>query len=361
MTMSWNRCLIVWALAAATEVPAAVDPGQAVTPTQVADGIVAFIAPESNSMLVNGNSVAIIGDDGVLVVDSGHFPSLTRRVIAEIRQRTEKPVRFVVNTHWHPDHVTGNAEYRRAFPGVTIVSTEYTRAQMAMRLAKYLGSKEEAEGYSTIYRGALRSGKNAAGQPLKPVERHFMEQEVVNGEILARERLWETPLTLPDATFNSSVSVYLGKREVRILWLGRGNTGGDAIIYVPDSRVVMTGDLVVSPTPYAYGSYLTEWRQTLHRLMDLDATAIVPGHGPVQRDWAYIKRLDALLGAVLAQVAQGESQGRSLADIRKTLDVEEFRRQFCGDDQERSLAFKIGFVEPATERAYQESKLADEE
>jgi glyoxylase-like metal-dependent hydrolase (beta-lactamase superfamily II) len=155
--------------------------------------------------------------------------------------------------------------------------------------------------------------------------------------------------------------VYLGKREVRILWLGRGNTGGDAIIYVPDSRVVMTGDLVVSPTPYAYGSYLTEWRQTLHRLMDLDATAIVPGHGPVQRDWAYIKRLDALLGAVLAQVAQGESQGRSLADIRKTLDVEEFRRQFCGDDQERSLAFKIGFVEPATERAYQESKLADEE
>src|ERR1041385_6300288 len=82
---------------------------------KVADGIWAFVAPETKSGLVSGNSIAIIGDDGVLVVDSGQIPSLTRRMIAEIRQKTDKPVRSLVNTHWHWDHNFGNFVYREEF------------------------------------------------------------------------------------------------------------------------------------------------------------------------------------------------------------------------------------------------------
>ena len=81
---------------------------------KVAGGIYAFISAESNNAIVSGNSVAVIGDDGVLAVDSGNFPSETRRIIAEIRQLTNLPVRYLVHTHWHRDHTDGDSEYRAA-------------------------------------------------------------------------------------------------------------------------------------------------------------------------------------------------------------------------------------------------------
>ncbi|MBW8768240.1 MAG: MBL fold metallo-hydrolase, partial [Gemmatimonadetes bacterium] len=94
---------------------------------RIADGVYAFITPEERSSFQAGNSIAIVGDDGVLVFDTGNIPSMTKRQIGEIRRITDKPVRYVVNSHWHPDHTLGNAEYRAAFPGVTIIGTSATR------------------------------------------------------------------------------------------------------------------------------------------------------------------------------------------------------------------------------------------
>src|SRR5499427_7046644 len=94
---------------------------------KLADGIYAFIAPESKTPFVSGNSLAVVGSDGVLVVDSTNVPSLARRMIGDIRKLTDKPVRVLVNTHWHPDHLMGNAAYQEAFPGVNIVSTRAMR------------------------------------------------------------------------------------------------------------------------------------------------------------------------------------------------------------------------------------------
>jgi len=85
---------------------------------KLADGIYAFISPQATGAFVSGNSVLIVGSDGALVVDSGHVPSLTRRMITDITRPTNKPVRSLVCTHWHPDHVSGNALYREQWPGV---------------------------------------------------------------------------------------------------------------------------------------------------------------------------------------------------------------------------------------------------
>ena len=90
---------------------------------RVADGVYAFITPEERTGFQSGNSIAIIGDDGVLVFDTGNIPGPLAAQIAEIRKLTDKPVRYVVNSHWHPDHNLGNSEYRAAFPGVTIIGT----------------------------------------------------------------------------------------------------------------------------------------------------------------------------------------------------------------------------------------------
>src|SRR5436853_580267 len=80
------------------------------TTARIAEGVYAFLAPDSKTPLVSGNSVAVIGRDAVLVVDTGHVPAVTRKMIAEIRRLTPAPVRYVVNTHWHFDHVAGNGE-----------------------------------------------------------------------------------------------------------------------------------------------------------------------------------------------------------------------------------------------------------
>src|ERR1051326_697332 len=136
---------------------------------KVADGIWAFIAPESKSQLVSGNSVAIIGDDGVLVVDTGMIPSLTPRMIADIRQKTDKPVRWVVNTHWHWDHNLGNFIYRDEFPNVTIISTAFTRASMVQFSEKMLDMyRQHGTAYGEKVHKMLTERKNGDGTAMTP-------------------------------------------------------------------------------------------------------------------------------------------------------------------------------------------------
>jgi glyoxylase-like metal-dependent hydrolase (beta-lactamase superfamily II) len=270
-------------------------------------GIYAFIAPESNGAMVTGNSLVVIGDDGVLVVDSGHFPSLTARQIAQIQQWTDKPVRFLVNTHWHPDHNAGNGLYKKAYPGIQIVSTPATRSGMETVLPK----KEVSEGVIQQFEGTVQTGTLPNGKPLEGDDRKYYEK--VAAELTAfRPELKAADHALPTTTFKDAMTVYLGKREVQILFLGRGNTGGDALVYVPDSRLLATGDLLVYPVPYPFGSFIGEWIEVLKKIEAMDAAIIVPGHGPVMRDKNYLDLNIKLLQATKEQTDTAVKQGLSL-------------------------------------------------
>jgi cyclase len=326
---------------------------------KVGEGVYAFVSPEPTTPLVNGNSVAVIGDDGVLVVDPGQFPSVARRVIAEIRTLTDKPVRFVVNTHWHPDHWVANGEYRQAFPGVTIISTEYTRTMMATAAQSFVDPAKLESGLKEL-KEALDASSKPGGRAIPPERKQFLTDELTDYRDFLGE-LRQMKAAPPNLTFDQSLAVHLGTREVKLMWLGRGNTGGDAVIYVPDARVVMTGDLVVAPTPYAIGSFLGEWIVTLGKLMELDAATIVPGHGPVMHDWTYVKTERSLLELVLAKARKAVGDGLSLEDARKQVDLEMYRQQLCGDNPRRDIAFREFFSKPAVERAYDEAKLYSEE
>ena len=125
---------------------------------KLADGIYAFIAPEAGSAFVSGNSVLIVGADAALVVDSGHIPSLTKRMIADFTRLTDKPVRFLVNTHWHPDHVSGNSLYRDRWLGIAIVSTPGTQFELTRPDPLY-DDLTEMNKYMPQLEQALASGK----------------------------------------------------------------------------------------------------------------------------------------------------------------------------------------------------------
>lgn len=327
----------------------------------IADGVVAFIASESNNGIVSGNCIAVIGDDGVLVVDSTSFPSHARKIIDQIKKLTNQPVRFLVHTHWHPDHLMGDGEFQSAFPGAVFVSTKETRKAIAELAPKYIqGNAAQGETYAAMMRKQINDGKDSTGKVLTDADKKFLAEYASSIDFAVPEyKQYKT--VLPNAVFDEAMTVHLGKREVRILFLGRGNTAGDAVIYVPDAKVVMTGDLLVAPTPYSYGSFITEWVRTLAKVKSLGANTIVPGHGPVQRDYSYLDLVSSALQSAVSQVQAAVAKHLSLEDTRKQVDLSSFQQKFCDNDHGREAAFRVGFVDQVIERAYQETKFLNED
>ena len=351
--------LYIWAAAGllAAGAARAEFPGERMYQTvEVGPGVFAFIAPETNGPIPSGNVVAVVGDDGVLVVDSGRFPTLARRMAEEIRRRTDKPVRYLVHTHWHLDHVAADAVFRDAFPGVTFVATTFTRRKMAEKQIPYLRDLEKTDaGYVQYLQERVASGKRRDGSPMPEELRRYLEGQIGDVRLEAAE-LAGAEIVLPALTFEKELRIHLGRREVRVAFLGAGNTAGDAVVIVPDARVVAAGDLLVAPVPYGYGCHPAEWIRTLDALSAVDAAAIVPGHGPVQRDWSYAKKIVALLQEIERQVTEQVRRGATLEQTQEAVDLSAQRKIFAGDRFDRGAAFDDYFVRSAVDRAYQEAK-----
>lgn len=348
-------CLAFFAAAASFAQPAG-DVTSSYETVKVADGIWAFIAPEAKSALVSGNSIAIIGDDGVLVVDTGMIPSLTRRMIAEIRQKTDKPVRYVVNTHWHWDHNLGNFVYRDEFPNVAIISTAFTRASMVEFSQKMLDLyRQRGTAMGEKLHKMLAERKNGDGSAMTP-------EQVEANEALSHDidhgmpEIQKGRIELPNQTFTDSLTLFLGKREVDIRFLGRANTAGDAVVYVPDAKVLMTGDLLVAPIPFGTGSYVSEWIAVMTKLDAFDAAVIVPGHGPAEHDRGHLHTMTALLESIDSQVRAAVQAGLSLDETRKKVDITKFTQELTAGIASRKRNFEQYFVTPIVELAYKQAK-----
>lgn len=316
---------------------------------KVAEGIYAFITPEGRSGVVNGNSVAIVGDDGVVIVDTGQIPSLTKRMVAEVKAKTDKPVRYVVNTHWHWDHNLANFVWSDAYPGVRIVSTPFTRQLL---IDSTPGLLEFFDKSAPVMLERMRKRRETT---TNETEKANLTDDIEDFESGLPE-VRAAKFVPPNETFDRTLTIHLGKREVRVFHPGRANTAGDVAVYVPDAKVLITGDIVVAPTPYATSSYFTEWIAVLKSLSAMDAVAIVPGHGPVQRDRKYMASLTELLESLVAQVGAAVRDGLSLDETRKRVDLERFRARFAGDDRRRNRAFTEYFLTPAIATAWKQAR-----
>jgi glyoxylase-like metal-dependent hydrolase (beta-lactamase superfamily II) len=161
---------------------------------------------------------------------------------------------------------------------------------------------------------------------------------------------------VPNVTFDSALTLYRGSREIRLLHFGRANTRGDTVVYLPREKVIASGDMIVSPVPYAHGSYMTEWIAANKKLAALDADVIIPGHGRIERDKEYLTLETELMESLVSQVNRAVQRGLSLEDTRKALDLGSFRQKMAGGDKQRGVDFDNYFVVPATARAYKEAK-----
>ncbi|HEX9895914.1 MAG TPA: MBL fold metallo-hydrolase [Gemmatimonadales bacterium] len=317
-------------------------------------GICAFIAPDGVTPLVSGNSIVVVGDSSVLVIDTGQFPSMARHQISEIRRLTPKPVRYIVNTHWHPDHWLGNGEYQKAFPAAVILSTTHTRDEMRGRAMRFITPKSAADTRDAVVK-MVDAGKRADGTPYSEIEKQYYGAALTQFRTYVTE-LEQTGITLPTLLFRDEIVLSLGGREAEVKFLGRGNTGGDAVVYLPDTKTLITGDLLVYPFPYGIGSFIGEWIDTMQRLATIDAVAIIPGHGAVQRDGQYIGVVTELLQRLQTQVRAAVADSLSLPDTRKLVDLGRYRSRLCGENPWCQFGFDRNFVRPAVGRAYREAK-----
>jgi cyclase len=321
---------------------------------EVARGVYGFLEP-FGSAIVSGNSIAIVGDAGVLVVDTGQHPRLTRRMIAEIRRITPKPVLYVVNTHWHNDHVAGNGIYAEAFPEAKFIAHEFTARMLESDVKPYNGPRcaSYLRSQTADLRELLKSNLRPNGEPLTADQRVRLEGVLVEADF-GIEECSEFAYHGADLASGDSLRVQLGGREVRILWLGRANTAGDALVHVPDVGVLATGDVVVHPFPFATQSYLTEWAQALRKIEAFDAPILIPGHGPLLRDRAYVATLAELFESVMAQARAAYRPGISAEELRKAIDVSKLRERIAGSDRILAANFDEMVLGSGVERAWEE-------
>jgi cyclase len=288
----------------------------------------------------NGNTTVIIGDRQVFVVDTCLLPSAARADIAQIRQWTNKPVSFVLNTHFHNDHNFGNRIYMDAFPALTIIAHVETKKDMDMFGP---GSLRREEKTKADIAQMLTSGKGPDGQPLGEDDKQQLQAALATQDAVIAD-LRNVSFQSATLSFDHDFSIDLGSREVQIKFLGRGNTTGDAVLYLPRDKIAITGDLVVYPIPYFYDGYPVEWIQTLQNLAALDAQMIVPGHGPVMYDKTHIYLVRDLIRSAVDQMNQqlrqtGPALSQTLDDVKGGVDLSAFRQRFAGVDSELGAAF----------------------
>ena len=303
--------------------------------TQLAAGVY-----EIQHRSFSGNTTVVIGDRQVFVVDTCYLPSDARQDIAQIRQWTDKPVSFVLNTHFHNDHNLGNRVYMDAFPALTIIAHVETKKEMDLFGP---GSASRDEKDVANLQQMLATGKTPDGQTLTEADKIQVKNALAR-RIPVLEEIKKIKFQSATLTFDHDFSIDLGNREVQIKFLGRGNTGGDAVAYLPKEKIVIAGDLVVYPIPYIYDGYPSEWIQTLQNLAQLDADTIVPGHGPILHDKAYLYLVRDLLKSAVDQMNEKLRQTspamfQTLDSVKGGVDLTSFRQRFAGNDNDQGEAF----------------------
>jgi glyoxylase-like metal-dependent hydrolase (beta-lactamase superfamily II) len=285
---------------------------------KVADGI--YYATASGTMNVGANSPVILTDTEALIVDSSITPAAARAMVQDIKAITDKPIRYVVDSHYHYDHSFGNQIYP---PDVQVIGHANTRMRM-------LGPVMEQYTYLTSVRPVperVASLKQRIAQEKDPQQKATLERQVASS-LAYLEQVKEIKVTPPNLTFADSMALFRGGREIHITYLGRGHTDTDVVVFLPKERIAATGDLMESVISYGGDSYPEDWIATLERLKALDFDTVMPGHGVVFKGKARITAFQQYLRDAIDQVNAARKKGLSPEEAAKGVDVTKYSAEF---------------------------------
>lgn len=317
----------------------------------LAPGVHAAIRTDPPGLMVDANCLFIVNDEDVVVVDA---PEASAELIAALKGITDKPVSHLVNTHWHDDHVIGNATWRKAWPGIRFIAHFSLRDYLpgtgaANRQSMIAGAPQAA----AQMKKQLAAGKTLSGTPISDEERLSYASDIA---LVAHHMdvVPGTPDVLPDLPTATELILQRGARRIEIRRVGRGHTEADLVVWLPQERILASGDLVVWPVPLVGGdqSHVADWPGALDALIALKPALLVPGHGPVLRDTVYVTQLRDLFSGITRQVRDLRGRGLDLDAARKAIDLTEWHRRLAGDSPVRSALFRMYVAAPALVSAW---------
>ncbi|NGX97777.1 MAG: MBL fold metallo-hydrolase [Candidatus Afipia apatlaquensis] len=249
------------------------------------------IGPDIYAFTAEGdpNTAVIVGDDGCIVFDAQATPAMAKSVIERVKTVTDKPIKYVVLSHYHAVRVLGASAYKAQ----GIVASSETQ-----RLIVERGKQDWDSEYGRF-------------------PRLFRDAESIPG------------LTWPTITFDTGMTLYLGKREVQLMHLGAGHTSGDIVAWVPDAQVMCSGDLIEYHSAcYCGDALLREWPLTLNEIREFNPKAVAPGRGDALKGAATVNEaiamtrdfVGSLYGAAELSVAKGRSLKETMAATREVMD-----------------------------------------
>ncbi len=283
---------------------------------KVADGVYYAIGG------FGSNNVVIVNDQDVLLVDDGTTPAAARAFLDDIKVITNKPVRTVVNTHFHYDHTDGNSVFG---PEVQIIAHDYVR--MAITTFDVLNR----EPFITSQKTAVPARIDALTKQIA-TEKDTQKKAALQRDLAAAQtslnQLKEIKPTPPNVTYSSKMVLYKGPREIQLLFLGRGHTGGDTVVFLPRERIVCTGDLMESRLAYMGDAFFDEWVTTLGALKNLDFALVLPGHGAPFSDKGLITAFQGYLSDITKKVADLRAQGLTADQAATRVDLTSHAKDF---------------------------------
>ena len=313
--------------------------------TELAADVYLMRAPSDLDQWTSSSSVVVVGTTSVVVFDTNALPSTSRLVLDEIRARTDLPVRWIINSHWHMDHWSGNEVFDDAFPGLHVVASFGTAEHMALMPSPFFArsagvdlARERLD--AALAAGTLQDGSAADDDALQALRDDLEGRLAFEAEVAAVRRV------LPTLTYADSMRLEVDGRRFDLYSL-TGDAAASTVLYLPEEDILVTGDVLVrqedgrGAQPWTMNSYaVSDWLGSLRRLEAFDASIIVPGQGPALEGGTYLRTTIELYETLIAQT-RGQLRGGVVLfdDIRAGIDVESFRRRYALDTEELNASF----------------------
>lgn len=299
--------------------PGPVISGKVYNIEKIAEGV--YYTTSTSLMATGGNHTIIVGDHDVVLVDAGATPVAGRALLEDLKLITDKPVRWVVNTHFHWDHTNANSIFG---PDVQIIGHEYVRHAIADLDIIHREPFKTALANMPIQVEAM---KKQLADEKDPAKRAMLEKQLD-----AKQADWQEFKTLkptpPNVTYSSKMTLFQGQREIQLLFLGRGHTQGDTFVYLPKERIVCTGDMMETQPAYMGDGLFDEWLATLDALKKLDFDTALPGHGVPFQEKSLITAYQSYLRDFISQVTELRKRGLSPEEAAQKVDMTSHKADF---------------------------------
>jgi len=296
---------------------------------KAAEGVYqAFAKPNA---ILNSNGVIYVNSKEVIIVDSHSRPSSAASLVAQIKKEiTDKPVRYLVDTHFHWDHAHGNATYGHL--GAKIVASKTTQRLMAETSANRVKGTLEPGGKIALGMASvptlIETAKGNLAKASSPADADALKIRLQQLDAYAAEMKNFSP-TLPGVTFDKSYKIKDKDFDLILQFNGRAHTAGDTQVHCPSRGTIATGDVAA---PFMGDGYPRDWAKTLDTIMKLKFDIILPGHGPIQTDRMQMMGVRNYVEELTARVVAGKEAGQSVADLQKTVTIASLKSLATGGD-----------------------------